>query len=61
MFGQQPPPQELAGEGGEGAAAAGRKGRSNRRETWCPGRSAWELPLAGVNGLCYHPLFLSHA
>jgi len=30
-------------------AAGGRKGkgRSSRRETWCPGQSAWEPPLAG--------------
>ena len=46
MFGQQQP--DPAGDGSDGGAPAGRKGRNSRRETWCPGRSAWELPLAGA-------------
>ena len=35
------------GAGGGAGGAGGRKGRGNRRETWCPGRSAWELPADG--------------
>lgn len=40
--------------GGDDGAVGGRKGRSSRRETWCPGRSAWEPPLAGACCVCVH-------
>lgn len=33
---------------GKTEAAATRKGRGSRRETWCPGRSAWEAPAQGA-------------
>lgn len=33
---------------GDAEAGASRKGRGSRRETWCPGRSAWEPPLQGA-------------
>jgi hypothetical protein len=52
MFGQPPPDGGADGGGGGGGdGGAARKGRSSRRETWCPGRSGWELPLQGERSL----------
>jgi hypothetical protein len=45
MFGA---PSIDAGADSDGGAPVGRKARNSRRETWCPGRSAWEPPLGGL-------------
>jgi hypothetical protein len=46
MFGAPVAAPDAGSDGGDGPGG-GRKGRNSRRETWCPGRSAWEPPLAG--------------